>query len=172
MNFEKYTQFTVQDFLADDDFIQWVLHPHEANNAYWQAFIEAQPRKKEMVEQAAETVRAYRAQDSFYNEAQKDVLWQRIEASITKQAVPVDRKVFSMPAFMRVAAAVIAVAALSFWMMNRNATPKALSFATSFGEVKTITLPDQSQVTLNGNSSISYAADWKKNTAREVWIKG
>ena len=82
------------------------------------------------------------------------------------------KKVFSMPAFMRVAAAIIIMSALSFWLINRNNHPKQLAFATSFGEVKTITLPDQSQVTLNGNSSISYAGNWNKKSVREVWIKG
>ena len=172
MNFEKYTLFTAQDFLADDYFIQWVINPNETNNAYWQAFMNADPGKREMIQQAASAVKLYRTQDGFYNEGRKDILWQRIEASIVKQPVPASGKIFSMPAFMRVAAAVIIVAGISLWMINRNATPKQFSVATSFGEVKTITLPDQSQVTLNGNSSIAYTGDWKKNTAREVWIKG
>lgn len=172
MNFEKYTQFTLQDFLADDDFIQWVINPNEERTAYWQSFIQAEPHQKNIVQQASETILQYRSQDSFYNDEQKDLLWQRIEASINKEVVPMQKKVFSMPAFMRVAAAVIIVAALSFWMISRNNSPEQLAFATTFGEVKTITLPDQSQVTLNGNSSISYASNWNKKSAREVWING
>ena len=172
MNFEKYTLFTAQDFLADDHFIEWVVNPSETSNAYWQAFMNAEPGKKEMIQQAASAVALYRTQDGFYNEDRKDILWQRIEASIVKQPVRASGKIFSMPAFMRVAAALIIVAGISFWMISRNTAPKQFSFTTSFGEVKTITLPDQSQVTLNGNSSIAYAGDWKKNTAREVWIKG
>ncbi|HTE11521.1 MAG TPA: FecR domain-containing protein [Chitinophagaceae bacterium] len=173
MNFEKYTQFTLQDFLADDDFIQWVINPGEENNAFWQSFIKAVPQKKDIIQKAAETIQQYRSQDNFYNEDHKALLWQRIESSIAKQPVEhTSKKVFSLPAFMRVAAAIIIIAGLSFWMISRNTSPKQYSFSTAFGEVKTITLPDQSQVTLNGNSSISYATSWKKNTVREVWIKG
>ena len=172
MNFEKYTQFTLQDFLADDDFIQWVINPNEQRTAFWQSFINAEPSQKKIVQQAAETILQYRSQDSFQNEAHKDLLWQRIEASIRKEVAPAPKKIFSMPAFMRVAAAIIIVAALSFWLISKNNSPKELAFATGFGEVKTITLPDQSQVTLNGNSSISYASNWDKKSIREVWIKG
>lgn len=48
----------------------------------------------------------------------------------------------------------------------RYQTRKPLSFETAYGEIKTIVLPDSSEVTLNGNSSIRYA----KN--RELWLDG
>ena len=173
MNHEKYAQFTLQDFLADDDFIQWVINPGEESNAFWRSFIIADPQKKDIILKAAAAIKEYRSLDTFYNAAHKDLLWHRIEASIAKQPVAnIPKKVFSLPAFMRVAAAVIIVAGLSFWLISRNSSPEQYSFSTAFGEVKTIILPDHSQVTLNGNSSISYATAWKKNTVREVWITG
>jgi len=172
MNLEKYARFTLQDFLADDEFIQWVINPNEERHAFWQLLISAHPQQKAVIEKAADSIRQYRSQDEFRNEAHKDLLWQRIESSIAQQPATVRKNVFTLPAFMRVAAALIIVAGLSFWLMNRNNSPRQFAFTTSFGELKTITLPDQSQVTLNGNSSISYSGDWKENAIREVWIKG
>src|ERR1700712_5073443 len=102
MNFEKYTQFTLQDFLADDDFIQWVVNPDEERTAFWQSFIKAEPHQKSIVQQASETILQYRSQDNFYNEEHKDLLWKRIETSIRKEPVEIPKKVFSIPAFMRV----------------------------------------------------------------------
>jgi len=175
MNVAKYTAFTLQDFLADDDFIQWVLNPTEVSNADWQLLMNALPQKVETIEKASATIQQYRLQNTFNNDENKDLIWQRIESTITKQpAVTGQRKIIGLPvfAFMRAAAAVIIVAVLSFWMITRNTAIKQYSFTTAFGEIKTITLPDQSQVTLNGNSSISYAAEWSKKMVREVWIKG
>jgi len=173
MNPAKYAHFTLQDFLADDDFIQWVINPGAENNILWQSVMTAQPQQKVVMEQAAATIRQYRTQDNFYNEAHKDQLWKRIEASIAQQpAVVRPAKTFSLPALMRIAAAIIIIAGISYWLISANSTAKQLAFATSFGEVKTITLPDHSQVTLNGNSSITYASNWDKNSIREVWIKG
>lgn len=172
MNIDKYASFTVQDFLADDDFIQWVIEPTDDLNKSFQLFTEACPQKKEMVEMAAATIRTYRSQDTFYNEQQADALWQRIGSSIkTPPAENTRAKIFGLTFFMRAAAVLLAVAGLCFWLITSNAS-REYSYATAFGEVKTITLPDASQVTLNGNSSVTYSSNWNKKTVREVWIKG
>ena len=65
MNFEKYTQFTLQDFLADDDFIQWVINPNEERTAFWQSFIRMKPQQRKIVQQASETILQYRSQGQF-----------------------------------------------------------------------------------------------------------
>jgi transmembrane sensor len=44
--------------------------------------------------------------------------------------------------------------------------------ATSYGQTATVTLPDRSVVTLNGNSSLRYASDWGTDNRREVWLQG
>ena len=43
---------------------------------------------------------------------------------------------------------------------------------TAFGEVKTVTLPDGSEVTLNANSTLRYATDWDETLDRQVWLNG
>ena len=40
------------------------------------------------------------------------------------------------------------------------------------GQVKTVTLPDGSLVTLNGNSSIRYLENWSENPIRKVQLEG
>jgi len=43
---------------------------------------------------------------------------------------------------------------------------------TAFGETRMVQLPDGSQVTLNGNSEITYPGQWNKGASREVFLKG
>lgn len=43
---------------------------------------------------------------------------------------------------------------------------------TGFGQTATVTLPDESVVMLNGNSSIRYKKDWSSDAIREVWLEG
>ncbi len=43
---------------------------------------------------------------------------------------------------------------------------------TDYGEVKEITLPDSSIVTLNGNSTLRYAPLWDESATRKVFLKG
>jgi ferric-dicitrate binding protein FerR (iron transport regulator) len=43
---------------------------------------------------------------------------------------------------------------------------------TSYGQNKTIQLPDGSVVILNANSTISYNPEWASDQPREIWLKG
>lgn len=170
MNPANYSEFELQDFLEDDFFVQWVINPDENKNSFWQSFIAAHPHKKELVNKAADTIRLYREQEHFDNEKNKQQVWQHISQSI-RQSDTVQKRIFRMPVFMRVAAALIIVAGVALWMISRNGD-KTYSIATTAGQIKTITLPDNSTVTLNGNSTLSYKRSWDSDEPREVWIKG
>jgi transmembrane sensor len=171
MNPANYSEFELQDFLEDDFFVQWVINPDENKNSFWQSFTATYPHKKELVNKAADTIRLYREQDFFGNEENKNLVWQRITQSIKQSDALQTKRIFRIPVFMRVAAAIIIVAGLAFWYSNLNAD-KAYTIATTAGQIKTITLPDNSKVTLNGNSTLSYKGGWDDKEPREVWIKG
>jgi transmembrane sensor len=47
-----------------------------------------------------------------------------------------------------------------------------ITVTTAYGEVRRLTLPDHSTVTLNGNSSLEYDGNWRDGEPREVWLKG
>ncbi|WP_080238076.1 FecR family protein [Spirosoma rigui] len=50
--------------------------------------------------------------------------------------------------------------------------PADLVQQTAFGQTTTLTLPDGSLVTLNGNSRLRYAPQWASGQSREVWLDG
>jgi transmembrane sensor len=74
------------------------------------------------------------------------------------------------PWVYRVAAAVALLAAVSF-IIYWNAY-RMTEIHTGFGERLAITLPDRSQITLNGNSTLRYNRAWSNDHDREVWIDG
>ncbi|MBC8035558.1 MAG: FecR domain-containing protein [Chitinophagaceae bacterium] len=90
-----------------------------------------------------------------------------IEPSL--KAVP--QAVSGLKTWYKIAVAIIGIAAgLSvtyMWLADRR-----IIRSTQYGEIARIILPDSSSVTLNGNSSISYAADWNNTGTREVELKG
>ncbi|UPK71848.1 FecR family protein [Chitinophaga filiformis] len=43
---------------------------------------------------------------------------------------------------------------------------------TAYGEIRRVVLPDQSEVTLNGNSTLRYVNNWGRSSNREVWVEG
>lgn len=60
----------------------------------------------------------------------------------------------------------VLLSAALFWWLR----PHPVTYATEYGEVKTIWLPDSSSVILNGNTRLTLATDW--STSREVWLDG
>ena len=50
--------------------------------------------------------------------------------------------------------------------------PAPLAVATPYGQTRALTLPDGSQVTLNGHSTLRYPAAWRPDQPREVWLDG
>lgn len=74
------------------------------------------------------------------------------------------------PLIYKVAASITIVLAVSLWWLNSSSQLNEIQ--TAFGEHRTITLPDNSQVILNGNSTLKYSADWDDHNSREVWLEG
>jgi len=169
---DNYPEFSFNDFLKDDYFLQWVISPTEESDSFWQSFKEAHPQKIAAVQKAADTIIEYRKQAIFENSASQQQVWQRIAQSVNGLPVAPQRRIFSLPVFLRVAAVLLIATSLLVWFVKRPSSENTYSFATGFGEVKTIYLPDSSQVTLNGNSTLSYKTNKNGTGPREVWING
>jgi hypothetical protein len=49
---DKYEKYQADDFLADDYFLHWVLHPTEEEEEFWKKYLEEHPEKKKDIEEA------------------------------------------------------------------------------------------------------------------------
>lgn len=71
------------------------------------------------------------------------------------------------------AAGLAATLAGGGWLYySAHRAPAPLAVATDFGQTRALTLPDGSQVTLNGHSTLRYATTWQPDQPREVWLDG
>ncbi len=52
MILENYEHYRVEDFIADDYFVAWVVHPQAEANAFWEKFLLQYPHNKEAVASA------------------------------------------------------------------------------------------------------------------------
>lgn len=80
------------------------------------------------------------------------------------------RRIHLRPLIYKVAASITLVLAVSLWWFN--ASRNLNEIRTAFGEHKTVTLPDNSHVILNGNSTLKYSSNWDATGSREVWLEG
>src|SRR5690606_8958967 len=70
----------------------------------------------------------------------------------------------------RVAAVFVGATLMGLLYYFFMTAPSTVYYATDFGEIQTITLPDGSKATLNGNSTLQISENWEES--REVWLDG
>lgn len=93
--------------------------------------------------------------------------WAKLRQHIQKEEIPARR--LSIPLWTKVAAAltILAVALGAYFV----AKPTLVSVTTAYGETKSITLPDQSIVTLNAGTTIQYdPSSWEDE--RSIQLTG
>ncbi|CAN5864282.1 hypothetical protein BH24BAC1_BH24BAC1_31110 [soil metagenome] len=74
--------------------------------------------------------------------------------------------------YLQAAALIVLLLTVGVVLFNTFYLNRVTTERTAFGERREITLPDQSVVMLNGNSSVRYASGWGDSQTREVWLDG
>jgi len=167
-----YTNFEIEDFLMDDNFIKWVKNPDGELNQFWDSWIIKHHEQKSKIDLAAATIKSFTYQTSNLPETFYTALKQNIDITVAHKA-PVKKlpSVFRMNISMKIAAVFIAIA-VGVSMLYVYLQPAAtIKIITAYKQIKTFELPDHSLVTLNANSSLEYSKHWNNNK-REVTLKG
>lgn len=171
-----YEDYTALDFVKDEFFQDWVLHPNEARNLFWENWLQAHPHQQAVVAEARKMLQAIKPESRVLADEQVALIWDNIQARIrkTKQVSalpPEEPAVRSWGNWYWVAAGLVGfLLAFSAWLLVGLAG-KEVVLATRFGETRNVTLPDGSVVVLNGNSSLSYLeADFAQQ--RDVSLAG
>ncbi|NML22237.1 hypothetical protein HHL16_15240 [Pseudoflavitalea sp. G-6-1-2] len=177
---QDHDHFSMQDFLCDEAFQNWVLHPDAASDAYWEQWMEQHPQQRPAIFQAKAFLRELRfvhhlPEEGTEEQSLKQVLL-RIEeierAPVTRPALI--RRIFNMSLSGKIAAACLFVLLLAgyFLFIHPSRNEKPQQFATSFGKQQQLTLSDGSSVVLNANSSVTLKKPWSDNVPRELWLTG
>jgi len=99
----------------------------------------------------------------------KRAIYANIQAKI-KRTSEGDHPAKGSPWLWRAAAA-LGILALTVGLLYWNFI-RLTEIRTEYGQREKVTLPDSSEVILNGNSTIRYQRRWNDASAREVWIDG
>jgi transmembrane sensor len=167
---DKYKDYQTEDFLRDESFINWVLDPDGADSQAWVKWMNSGPAKKDEAQKAIDIIRSFQ----FKKEAVTDDFYvnlkQRIDNTIAAaHTIPVKRKAV-IGAWLKAAAVItgLLIGALVLYYVRK---PSYSFISTPYAAIKTVWLPDSSEVMLNANSSIRFNKSHTGNK-REVWVTG
>ena len=155
---------TINDFLDDVSFKNWVHQNNGTDVGFWDFWIANNPDKKELVNTAKDLVLGVSFDKNFVNKQKVALEWKKLEAKIeAKKTIP-KRKTRFLKQFSA-AASILLLISVGLYFLNTNSR---ITHKTNYGEILNIKLQDGSNVTLNSNSSLSYY----DNASRKVWLTG
>ena len=172
-----YHRFSVGDFVRDPFFQHWVIQPQETHLVFWKQWLADHPNQRETVAQAREVVQTLGFRPDITDNADFIAVWEAVYQRIQKgerdlawvSATP-RRKGPTWPSrrVLTAAASLVGVVFGILLYFQWRAIPSPVSYSTGYGDTQEIVLPDGSQVTLNANSTLSFAGDWSGNAASDV----
>lgn len=189
-NFTKYISYKLEDFLADESFIDWV----KGNGAdvKWEKVLKKYPHLEKLSEEAAFIIRNLNFHHVNPSENRIQDLKIRINKRIDKEFTPVqsDNKVLSLPIseliskrnkkrnIIMIAATfigIVTISSLTIFKSNIDkiffSEDKLITRVTGKGEKLTTYLSDGTKVVINGGSTITFKENFK-DTIRKVILEG
>jgi len=151
-----------KEIIEDESFIRWVKNNSWQDANYWEEKIRQNPEIMEDTEAAKKLIEHFSANDSPVEKDYLDGIWDKIDNATTEKGrIRPFRSIYLYAAS--------AAAVLIFLVIGL--LPQMETFTTENGEITNVTLPDDSEVTLNAGSQIVYSGN-RFNTHRKVQLTG
>jgi len=158
---------TIEDFLVDESFNNWVKATRLADVDFWEEWIAYNPHKKDLVYEAKDIIIGFEFKHIGPSKEKIDTAWSLLENKIN--AKNLEKPIKKSPNYFKrlgIAASILLLVSIGGYTLNKS--PKKITHKTAYGEVLNLKLMDGSLVTLNSNSTIYYY----ENNNRKVWLKG
>lgn len=166
-----YSQYSTTDFFNDAQFVSHVLKADETSDAYWKQQAEAYPRQAKLMEEARIWILLINQQQPYQSSLKPAALWDRIADDIRLQDKRERKFLRPLRRTVRRAGALAAAAllVLAFMEITQLGSKER---TTAYGKKEQLLLPDESVITLNGNTNIRYSRTWRSDKPREIWMSG
>ena len=168
-----YTHYTAHQLAQDERFQAWVLHPTPADQLFWERWLEDHPHRRAEVEQARTLLLGWHFKEPSVSAEEIAQLKLKVMQQVAGEPADHSWVPIRLWSYGRVAASVtviFTILALLYWFTRP--AQDWVTYQTGYGEIKTLSLPDGSEVTLNANSRLRFPQDWETSESRNVWLEG
>lgn len=176
---EMYRAYKAADFAQDESFFRWVVQNETPGKAekdgFWASFWLCHPEKQEDMATAREIILAAREQQTrvWMSQQEHEALTHRILSRVGESEGKGTLPGWWLPFRPSLVAAAVAVllmlgVGLGWWALRSQEQV----YATTYGQTRTLALPDGSKVQLNANSRLRVKGSWEGHADREVWLEG
>jgi len=179
-NDRKYADFGIGEFICDGFFQNWIIHPDQESNAFWEAWTREHPEKAGVISESRKLLQSVHFNEDLPGEDQVEQSLARAMTTIgqEKSGESISRvgkigRIIGAQGFRKMAAIFIGIGlCISLYYYIHERHPIEQVYATNYGTLKTLYLPDSSTLVLNAHSTVHFSESWHRNRSREVWLDG
>ena len=169
---DKYQDANWEELIELDDFRAWALGTDTDDTgaaAAWATTLAGHPERRLEAERAKAFLATFAAVTELRapTEAERAEDRHRITAKIENRRHAARRKKYLVAGL----GVIVLLVSLAGYLWYSPKTFASTVYATTSGEIRRLTLPDGSTVTLNANTTLSHATDWGAN-GRYVRLDG
>lgn len=173
------SDYSVEDFLMDEGFIDWVYGDHKKTHQNWEGLMEDFPESIHKIHQAKEILLSMDFETKKMSTNGKKELSERIQRKLQNDEGTHQTEIRKLGSnWMRYAAVLALLIAVGFvmkWAMREHKQDEQVSQnvvkESAIGQKSTFTLPDGSTVKLNSESKLVYGESFNGHL-REVELTG
>lgn len=149
----EYLDYSLEDFLADERFQQWVLAPEKTDSQFWENWLKAHPEKQPVVAQARQMLKRMAYNESpDVKDMQLDKLWQRIDSTrkiqspvispvLDRNQKPAPRQIWMLPQYQRIAAVFVMLLIGTIILYKVLQPVDFVEHSTAYGKTKPLFYP-------------------------------
>ncbi len=138
MNIEKYRDYTTEDFVLDNYFLNWAIDPHPESDLFWRRYMHKFPEKRDEVNDAVLIIKSIRAVEPEISQERLRDLYKKIDHLKSS-----DQRRYLR--YLKVAAIfifLISVAGLLYYYSSNKYTQPFEILDTNMAEKGKVILPD------------------------------
>ena len=154
-----YSQYDVEDFVADSFFSRWVKRPDDETNSFWKKWMENHPEKSDTIAQAKSILHFLSFQVEAVTPEEHQQAKTQVLARIRAEQ-PVSASMHLRRNYFSIAAAIALLLMGSYVVWRSISAQSYQQYATGFGEQREVVLPDSTRIKLNANSSLRFKENW------------
>lgn len=167
MNKDKYSNYTSDDFLEDQLFLNAIKHKRQEDIDYWNAWLATKPSNITAYKAAQLQLKIFLSTERITPEKNfLENLWEDIQNTVQLEKRK-NEKILRLRVIWSAAASILMFLGITLWYFTSNIT-----FHTAYGQTKEFSLPDGTQIILNANSELKYPRAYSFKAVRKTYLKG
>lgn len=183
---KQYADYTIEDFVKNEQFIDWVKLDQPEGGSVWQKLVKDYPYQAENIAQARQVIQHLNeASATTIDPVDVNEIWQGIDGVVSKRTERFTR-IFGLNIVSYLTAASVMILMTLMWWKYSSTPDKPVSIYSQLiqetdiplhevintsNEPMLVGLSDGSSVTLEKNSRLSYSKDFT-GVEREVFLSG